>query len=81
MLAGVFQRGDGIVQGTGPDDDQQARIVAVEYSADGVAVVADARDAAEGAREAAAARTADPETGPLPAVEVVRPINGGPGRP
>ena len=39
---GVFQRGDGIVQGTGPDDDQQARIVAVEYSADGVAVVADA---------------------------------------
>lgn len=41
----------------------------------------DARDAAEDAREAAAARTADPETGPLPAVEVVRPINGGPGRP
>ncbi|MBN6865674.1 hypothetical protein JRG61_11975, partial [Micrococcus luteus] len=41
----------------------------------------DARDAAEDAREAAAARTADPETGPLPAAEVVRPINGGPGRP
>ncbi|WP_206480908.1 phosphotransferase [Micrococcus sp. KRD128] len=41
----------------------------------------DARDAAEDAREAAAARTADPETGPVPAVEVVRPINDGPGRP
>ena len=41
----------------------------------------DARDAAEDAREAAAVRSADPETGSLPAVEVVRPINGGPGRP
>ncbi|MBN6760817.1 aminoglycoside phosphotransferase, partial [Micrococcus luteus] len=41
----------------------------------------DARDAAEDAREAAAARTADSETGPVPAVEVVRPINDGPGRP
>ena len=41
----------------------------------------DARDAAEDAREAAAVRSADPETGSLPAVEVVRSINGGPGRP
>ena len=37
-------------------------------------------DVAAGA-PAAAVRTADPETGPLPAVEAVRPINGGPGRP
>ncbi len=39
---GVLERGDRIVQGTGPDDDQQARIATVEHGADGVAVVLDA---------------------------------------
>ncbi len=39
---GVLERGDRIMQGTGPDDDQQARITTVEHGADGVAVVMDA---------------------------------------
>ena len=55
-----------------------ARLAEADAAAD---AAEDARDAAEDAREAAAERNADPETGPLPAVEVVRPINGGPGRP
>ncbi len=35
---GVFQRGDGVMQGTGADDDQQAWVAAIEHGADGVAI-------------------------------------------
>src|SRR3546814_11941805 len=50
---GVLERGDRIVQGTGPYDYQQARVVAVEHRADGVAVAVDAcsKGAAQGRSE------------------------------
>src|SRR5690606_8123450 len=39
---GVFQRGNGVMQGAGSDHDQQAWIATIEHGANGVAIVVDA---------------------------------------